>query len=122
MPRGLPARIIDRVWQRMAEIYGHKWTSSYGDIDKDGTWAQGLADMRPDELRTGFVSCVKRGDPWPPSLPEFRALCRPAPGKREHAAMYGLPPSRQLPHKIDDDARAKGRAAVARIRHALRPL
>lgn len=104
----------------MAEIYGHKWTSAYGDIDRDGTWAQGLADMSNIELRAGFVACVKRSESWPPSLPEFRALCRPVVEKRENEAMYRFPPDRQLPHLLSDEARANGRAALAAARQAIK--
>ena len=34
----------------MAEIYGHRWTSSYGDSPDEaggGTWAKGLAGVTP---------------------------------------------------------------------------
>lgn len=59
----------------MTEIYGHKWTSSFGDSDDEGTWAAGLADLSMEQLKSGFIACVRRADPWPPSLPEFRTLC-----------------------------------------------
>ncbi|MBX9609717.1 MAG: hypothetical protein K2Y51_26140 [Gammaproteobacteria bacterium] len=105
----------------MAEIYGHKWTSAYGYEDADGTWAKGLADMSSDELKAGFIACVTRDDSWPPSLPEFRALCRPPKSQREHAAMYRLPPERQLPHLLTDEQRAAGRAHVAAAKRVLMP-
>jgi len=111
-PAQLPTRIIDAVWQRMTEIYGHKWTSHYGTSDDSGTWAKGLADMSGAELKAGFLACLTNGEPWPPSLPEFRNLCRPPKEKRENAAAYRYTgPS--LPHKISDEAKAKGRAAIA---------
>lgn len=102
----------------MAEIYGHKWTSAYGDSDADGTWAKGLADMSNADLKQGFLACIQRGDAWPPSLPEFRALCKPE--KRENEAMYRFPPDRQLPHKLSDESRSKGRAALAAARAAIK--
>lgn len=62
----------------MAEIYGHRWTSAYGD-DPEGaaahTWAKGLAGIKPEQLAAGLTSCLASADPWPPTLPEFRALC-----------------------------------------------
>lgn len=116
----LPEGTIDRIWQRMTDIYGHKWTSGYGDCDKDGTWAMGLADMTNAELRAGFVACVKRSDPWPPSLPEFRSLCRPVQERRENAAAYRFSPDRQLPYKIGDDQRAIARQALAAARQAIK--
>lgn len=70
------------MWVRMAEIYGHRWTSGYGE-DPDGpaaqTWAKGLAGLRPDQLAAGLTTCLASADPWPPTLPEFRALCLGVP-------------------------------------------
>jgi hypothetical protein len=63
----------------MAEIYGHKWVSAYGDSsDADGaagTWAKGLAGITPQQVAEGLKACVVSSDPWPPTLPEFRAMC-----------------------------------------------
>lgn len=104
----------------MTEIYGHKWTSSYGDSDADSTWAKGLADMSNAELKAGFFACLNSGEAWPPSLPQFRAMCRQPREKREHAAAYQAPPSLQLPHLLNDESRAKGRAAIAALKSKAR--
>lgn len=37
----------------------------------------GLADILPTEIAHGLSACVTRDHDWPPSLPEFRHLCRP---------------------------------------------
>lgn len=62
----------------MAAIYGHRWTSSYGD-DPSGmagdTWAAGLSGLTGSQLARGLEACVASSDPWPPSLPDFRAAC-----------------------------------------------
>ena len=60
----------------MSRMYGHKWVSSYGDCD-DGTWCMALKDLAPAQLGVGLARCVTRSDPWPPALPEFRAMCLP---------------------------------------------
>jgi hypothetical protein len=66
-----------QLWARMGRIYGHKWVSSYGEKD-DGTWKRGLMDLTPMQLAHGLGKCVTRTDSvWPPSLPEFRAMCLP---------------------------------------------
>jgi hypothetical protein len=66
------------LWEAMGDVYGHRWSSSYGS-DPDGrtarTWAKGLADLRPEQLADGIRACLKAADGWPPSLPEFRAMC-----------------------------------------------
>lgn len=62
----------------MAEIYGHRWISAYGE-DPEGsaalTWGKGLAGMSGAQLAAGLAACVASAEPWPPTLPEFRALC-----------------------------------------------
>lgn len=67
----------------MTEIYGHRWTSSYGaESGQDGaagTWAKGLAGISPAQIAEGLRACIASGDPWPPALPEFRAMCLGVP-------------------------------------------
>jgi hypothetical protein len=73
-----PESIIRRVWQRMAEIYGHRWTSAYGDDAGQGagvTWAKGLSGLSPEQIARGIEGAIVSADSWPPTLPEFRALC-----------------------------------------------
>lgn len=64
----------------MAQIYGHRWTAPHGESpdaesSSAGTWAKGLAGITPRQLGAGLEACIVRADPWPPTLPEFRALC-----------------------------------------------
>ncbi len=96
----------------MAKIYGHKWVSSYGETD-DGSWLSGLHDVTPEQVSVGLESCRVRNDPWPPSLPEFRAMCLPA--KRldpAHNETRG-----RLPAPRTD--REKALSELAKIRGAL---
>lgn len=64
----------------MAQIYGHRWTAPHGESPdaesgSAGTWAKGLAGISGRQLGAGLEACIVRADPWPPTLPEFRALC-----------------------------------------------
>lgn len=73
---------MGQLWERMAEMYGHRWTSSYGTEDANGTWRKGLAGLTPQQIGAGLVACLKRRprdgeDDWPPTLNEFRAMCLP---------------------------------------------
>lgn len=75
---------IRELWRRMTDIYGHKWSSQHGEIDHDDTWLRGLSDFTPAELSHGLSACAKQepdhnGDTWAPTLPEFRAMCKPKP-------------------------------------------
>lgn len=66
----------------MAEIYGHRWTSAYGDNPNDGaalTWSKGLGGLHSQQLADGLRACLASADPWPPTLPEFRAMCLSVP-------------------------------------------
>lgn len=66
------------LWLRMAEIYGHRWTSAYGDNPDAGagpTWAKGLEKLTPAQLAHGLTTAIASADGWPPTLPEFRSMC-----------------------------------------------
>lgn len=63
------------LWLRMTELYGHKWTSVHGESDTSDTWGKVLFGMSREQLAAGMQACARSDDPWPPSAPEFRALC-----------------------------------------------
>lgn len=72
----------------MAAIYGHRWTSAYGERcdDDDGvltlpgdTWQRGLAGVGEQRIGVGLDGCLMSADPWPPTLPAFRAMCFAVP-------------------------------------------
>ena len=92
-------RAMARLWIRMTRIYGHRWTSSFGETD-DGTWAKGLRGLSGEQIALGLSRCVVSGEAWPPTLPEFRALCTST------AEDLGLPPpGRRLPRSCDGGSR-----------------
>lgn len=66
----------------MTAIYLHRWTSAVGD-DCSGvsgdTWSGGLAGLTAEQLGRGLKACVTSADPWPPTLPQFRAMCLAIP-------------------------------------------
>lgn len=72
------ASLADYVWLSMGTAYGHRWTSAYGDDSRAAAgrvWATALADMSRDQVDAGLRACLTSADPWPPTLPEFRAKC-----------------------------------------------
>lgn len=78
----LTARATRTLWVRMAEIYGYRWTSAYGEDPSGGaaaTWAKGLAGLTGEQLAAGLGSSIASADPWPPTLPEFRLRCLGVP-------------------------------------------
>lgn len=70
--------MLAEIWVRMLAIYGHRWESAYGRTP-DGltgeTWAAGLQGIEPRGIAQGFGACLRSADGWPPTLPEFRAMC-----------------------------------------------
>ncbi|WP_433886931.1 hypothetical protein [Pseudomonas vranovensis] len=67
----------------MTEMYGHRWTSSFGEsADPDHSWATVLAGLDKYQLAAGMSALVERGTEfdWPPPANVFRALCIRVPG------------------------------------------
>jgi len=95
----------------MAAIYGHKWVSAHGDSDiTRDTWQRGLRDITTAELAAGLRAVIARPDPWPPSLPEFRALCRPPAPDPAHVFYRALPkPKANLVRAKEALAAVRGR-------------
>lgn len=87
----------------MTRMYGHKWISSYGEVD-DGTWAKGLSGMSSEQLGAGLRACLNRDDPWPPTLVEFRNLCAPPKVAAPYHRSFGpaLPAPQIDPKKVAD--------------------
>lgn len=66
----------------MVGIYGHKWTSAFGD-DPGGIggkqWALTLAGLSRASIDTGLDACRNSTDEWPPTAPQFKARCLDIP-------------------------------------------
>lgn len=71
--------VMNRLHERMSEIYGHRWTSQYTRESLE-TWAKGLGDMTKEQVGRGVNACIAGAFAWPPTLPEFRELCLTVPG------------------------------------------
>lgn len=66
---------MGKLWILMTEMYGHKWASVHGESDVSGTWSKVLGGISGQQIAHGMQSLAMSSDPWPPSAPEFRALC-----------------------------------------------
>jgi len=79
----------------MAQLYGHRWVSSYGEMpDPLGVWRATLRGVSKVEMRKGFSRLVQEAKDWPPSAPEFAAMCKPT------AEDYGMPPLDEVTDRI----------------------
>jgi hypothetical protein len=74
--RLLDREIIQEVWLLMTRLFGHKWTSQFGDqVDPGNVWAASLKGLSSEQVKHGLNCLVLQGAEWPPSAPEFRKLC-----------------------------------------------
>lgn len=75
----LPDTWVEKLFQKMEDRYGDLWATRYGSFPRarvKQTWAEDLGDLTGEEVARGVAAC--RSAKFPPTLPEFRALCRPA--------------------------------------------
>lgn len=80
-PEKLRQVLLDKLWTKMTEMYGHRWTGSVGVLaDQDHAWASVLGGLNGQQIANGLGQLVERADDWPPSAPEFRAMCLHVPG------------------------------------------
>ena len=97
--RQLPASWINALFEKMSMSYGKKFSDQWGAVDPAKMadfWAIELAGYTGPELSRGVVEMGSKD--WPPSLPEFKRMCRPPidPIAAYYEAVAGL------------EARAKG--------------
>ena len=105
----------------MTSIYGHRWTSQYGDCDADNTWAFGLLGLSPEQFSAGLHLCVamsadrvRTGDEdWPPTLGEFRAYCETrSPAAHDYYPILAAPDSPPVSLEQKESYIAEMRAAL----------
>ncbi len=90
-PEKLRQGLLDNLWLKMTELYGHRWTGSFGvSADQTHAWAATLGGLRGAQIAVGLSALAETQDPqlkrWPPAAPEFRAMCE----NRDPEA-FGLP-------------------------------
>lgn len=87
----LSQALLDKLWLKMAEMYGHRWTGSFGvSADQSHAWAAALGGLSGQQIGIGLAALASTQDEqlrrWPPSAPEFRALC-----ENKTPEAFGLP-------------------------------
>lgn len=69
---------MDRFFDNFRALFGAKFTSQFDDPKFYNiwlvTWANGLKGLTKTQMLEGLKKCVDLA--WPPSIGEFRALCR----------------------------------------------
>ena len=93
----------------MVEIYGHKFTSAFGD-EPNESWVRCLGEISPPQIANGLNRLQHREDDWPPTALEFRRLCLnqrtmvEAQQARQSEGRVALPPPHVNPGKAFFDA------------------
>lgn len=87
------------LWIRMTKLFGGRWASQYGDCD-DGTWRAALAGVASDTLGKAIGLVAASGREFPPSLPEFLAICARACGLPDCATAYRDAAHRRWTHAV----------------------
>lgn len=79
-PLALP--LLESLWRTMVQTYGHRWTANFGPVPKpDHAWAKHLTGLTSKQLANGLAQLsTLENDGWPPTAPQFRALCLHVPG------------------------------------------
>ena len=79
----MPQPLLDKLWIKMSEMYGHRWTSNFGvSADMSHSWATVLKGITGKQIANGLNVLVDKGDEfdWPPPANVFRAMCLQVPG------------------------------------------
>lgn len=98
----LTDRLVDRLFERFSVMYGRHWAEMWADVplaDVRDAWAAELASFTGVQIG----AALQRVGTFPPTLPEFVALCRPVPMIAAHRPY--LPAPRSEP--IDGAVRAE---------------
>lgn len=90
-PPKLAQPLLDKLWLKMTEIYGHRWTGNFGvSADQSHAWAATLGGLNGQQIGAGLTMLASTQDEqlkkWPPSAPEFRSMC-----ENRTPEAFGLP-------------------------------
>jgi hypothetical protein len=112
----LPDAWVRRLFERFAELYGaQKVAAMWGDVGTDRlvpVWAETLGKFDAATLAAAVKAMPEREAMWPPTLPEFVALCREQQVRPEHRRALPVP-------KRSDAEIAAGAEQMAKIRAML---
>lgn len=118
----LPAAWVDALFRRFTTTWGVQRVSSHfappGGHEPDwmedvtNAWRAQLANFSGETLKRALQAAIDSGREWPPSLPEFRALCRQF--NRPEQRMAALPAPGQARTDLET-----ARANMARIKAML---
>ena len=69
-------RIIETIWQTLADVYGSTLVTQYGEVMPEA-WIALLKGLTPSQIKDGLNRIASRESSYPPNGAEFRQLCLP---------------------------------------------
>lgn len=102
---------VERLFQKFEDWYGAKWAALYGPFPRERVMQSWYEELVPFVVVRGALSAaveVQKQNPHPPTLPEFRNLCKEAAWRIRSATPV-------LPHKFSDEDLAKNRKRLSEI-------
>lgn len=100
----LPDAWVESLLARMLAIYGQKFRAQWADVPPESmreTWAVTLGRFDGERIRWALEQMVATC-PWPPTLPEFVALCRQAPRAEPPALPAPTPTEQQRAARVEE--------------------
>lgn len=96
----LPKEWVERLFSRLQAIYGNRVTTMWADANPQevqSVWAEGLGGFVGDDLRDALTAMQSAYPDYPPTLPQFSALCRDARERRRQSVQKLPPPKTKAP-------------------------
>lgn len=87
----LPQALMDKLWLKMTEMYGHRWTANFGvSADPGHSWATVLKSITGQQIANGLNALIEKPDEfdWPPPANVFRSMCLQVPGLPSEAQAW----------------------------------
>lgn len=115
-PEKLSQVLLDKLWLKMTEIYGRRWTGNFGvSADQSHAWSATLGGLTGVQIGAGLTALAETQDKqlqeWPPSAPQFRAMC-----ENKTPEAFGLPSEDQAYREACRNAHP-GMAGIAKWAH-----
>ena len=114
MARAIPEAWIEKLFTRMASIWGSRFADMWRDCDIDDVkamWRAGLADIPDEGLKRGVSKLINA--PHPPDLPAFRRLCEADPAMYRQNALALTNEANRTPPEEAREHMAKIRAMAS---------
>ena len=109
-PTMFPTAYVDRLFDRLAAMYGKHWLEQWAGVpmaDVKDTWQEVLAGVTGQQVAEALKACGK----FPPTLPEFVALCKSAPITAAHRPYLSAPKTKW------DDIDSRVRAEIEKFKN-----